>query len=52
MNFNNTRISVISLLYRFDISCLDSYYSLYHQVGIEFEHLIIYKNLEKNEIEL
>ena len=45
MNKKLLNITVISILYDFQSSCIDSYNSLYAQKNINFEHLLIYKKL-------
>ena len=45
MNKKFLNISVISILYDFQSTCIDSYNSLYSQKKINFEHLLIYKKL-------
>ena len=52
MNKKFVNISVISILYDFQSTCIDSYNSLYAQKNINFEHLLIYKKLTSDKKKL
>ncbi len=45
-------LTVISLLKSFDDNCLKSYNSLYSQSSKNFEHIVVYKELNENHLKI